>query len=113
MNDRHEEISMQRRDDDLATKVLRVVDWKWFLGLCGFVAAWAISQWINYNALLTRFDTMSLGFTSLVTEVKQISEQLTSLKIADLKHDGEIARLKDQVTEIQAWKQSKQNGTSK
>jgi len=99
-----------RKDDDIVPKILRVVDWKWFLGICGIVVIWAISQWVNYNALLKEFEVLSKNFTSLTLKIDGVSEQLTNLKIVDLKHESEIARLKDQVSDIQAWKQSLQNG---
>lgn len=114
MNAPHGDYTMQQRtDDDIATKVLRVVDWKWFLGLIIAVVGWAIGSWVNYNQLLSSVDTMSKGFTALTVEIKSISQELTNLKITDLKHEAELARLKDQVAEIQSWKQAKQNGTLK
>ena len=110
---REEYIMTNRKDDDIIPKVIRAVDWKWMLGICGGMLVWAVTQWVNYAGLIKGVEGMEKSFTALTVEVKQISEQLTNLKIADLKHDGEIARLKDQVSDIQAWKQSQQNGKSK
>lgn len=107
--DTESDMIIKRRDDDIAEKVFRVVDWKYVMGGVVVVVLWAISQWVNYNALLKETQDQSKLIVTLTTEIKGISEQLNKTQTENLKQDFEITRLKDQVQNLVSWKESQAN----
>lgn len=97
---------MQRRkeDEDPATSVFRVIDWKWLAGILLAVCAWSVNQWVQYNALLKGFTDQTTAIVRLTATVDSLVSQLNTTNTENLKQDFAITRSKERIDALEAWK---------
>lgn len=92
----------------IAEKLIRVVDWKWMMGVIGSVIVAGALSYSNYVGMVRTVSDQTAGITRLTAKLDTITDQLNASHEASMKMGFDITRLTDRITAMEA----KQNATA-